>query len=364
MIQHFVPKVYLKNFAVQIREDYFIDVYDKNENRFFNTNIKNICSEKDLYTLDDQSIISKDKLVFEKFFSQSIEPMYQKCFNILTNDNICKINHQQRIELLLGIFQLYSRNPNLFKEIIDNDRLNITRLYEKAIKDEQRIILYRSTEFDLAQNTLGSIIQSIENQTLTFFKEKHVQGLSEIGTAHEDIIFHVSKIRDSSSFISGDNPMPFEDNLSQSIHPLLISKEFFLTLNPNYCIHLFHDKLKDPYTIIRSDIPNGSVATINEKVFKQSRRFITGTKRSIEEYFVMAKRMENLTESEAMDLMAEALQLGPHPTEPDYRGALPEVLAHFLSLYRKNGKLTIEQIYRLKRLMKRFSSEAIKKRLT
>lgn len=364
MIQHFVPKVYLKNFAVKIREEYFIDVYDKFENRFFNTNIKNICSEKDLYTLNDESNLSHDKLVIENLFSRLIEPMYQRCYELLTNDNLFQITPAQRIELLLGLFQLYSRNPNIFKRIIDRDILIVKSLFERAIQEGQEAITYRNTQFDLSFHTLDSITQSIENQTLTFFKEKHVHGLSQIGTAHEDIIIHVSKIRDDSSFISGDNPMPYVDGLFDSINPLLKSKEFYITLDSKYCVHLFHDKLKNPHTILRSAIPNVSVADINDKIFRQSRRFLVGAKLGIEEYFVMAKRIENIAESDAMALIEEVLRIGPHPTEPDYRGAMPEVLTYFLGLYKKNGELTHKQLYRLQKLSKRISSEAVKKRLT
>jgi len=76
MNQHYVQRSYLKNFAAQKRKGYFVDVYDTEKDRYFNTNIKNICSEIDLYTLDNDNSIGDDLLIIEKMYSNGFELLY------------------------------------------------------------------------------------------------------------------------------------------------------------------------------------------------------------------------------------------------------------------------------------------------
>ena len=48
-IQHYVPRLYLRSFATKNRDAYLIHVFDKIENRSFQTNITNIGAEKFFY---------------------------------------------------------------------------------------------------------------------------------------------------------------------------------------------------------------------------------------------------------------------------------------------------------------------------
>src|SRR6478752_10280578 len=116
MNQHYVPRVYLKNFAKAKGRDYYVNVYDKINDRYFETNIKNICSETNLYTLDENNRVAKHVLSVEKIYSDFIEPIYAKAYSILTNEEIFYISDLQRVEILVGLFQFYYRNPIIFRK--------------------------------------------------------------------------------------------------------------------------------------------------------------------------------------------------------------------------------------------------------
>lgn len=105
MNQHYVPKAYLKNFAKKQGRSYMIDVYDKKNNRFFKSNIKGICAEKDIYTLNSNSEIAKDKLAIENLYSRFIEPAYNDSYKILINPNVSEITQFQHCKILIGIIQ-------------------------------------------------------------------------------------------------------------------------------------------------------------------------------------------------------------------------------------------------------------------
>jgi hypothetical protein len=120
MNQHFAPRVYLKNFAIKRGSEYYVDVFDKTTKKIFNTNITNICAERHLYTLDEKTTIQKDIMVVEKMFARGFEPMYQRVYKILTNDTIVEISDLQRVEILLAIIQLYTRNPRILKLSVEH----------------------------------------------------------------------------------------------------------------------------------------------------------------------------------------------------------------------------------------------------
>lgn len=112
MNQHYVPRVYLKNFAEKRGKEFYINVLDTSSGEFIKPNIKGICAEKDFYTLnEDSKHTTADLKAIETIYSDFIEPMYQQAYEILTNDNIININFTDRANIIIGVMQLYSRNP-------------------------------------------------------------------------------------------------------------------------------------------------------------------------------------------------------------------------------------------------------------
>ncbi|GAA4022490.1 hypothetical protein GCM10022386_01740 [Flavobacterium cheonhonense] len=89
--------------------------FDKQTGKHIPTNINNICAETDLYTLDDNREINNDILAVEKIYANFVEPRYQKAYNLLTDDTVFRITDEQRIKIIIGILQLYMRNPRHLK---------------------------------------------------------------------------------------------------------------------------------------------------------------------------------------------------------------------------------------------------------
>lgn len=118
MNQHFVPRVYLKNFATKKREEYFIDVFDKIENRYFKANIKKLCAETDLYTLEKSETANKDILAVENLYANHIEPLYPRIYDILVNDEMFSVTDAERREIVLGVLHFHMRNPRVLKRAI------------------------------------------------------------------------------------------------------------------------------------------------------------------------------------------------------------------------------------------------------
>ena len=100
MNQHYVPQSYLNKFSEPNKKKSIISVYDKIEKRYFKTGSKAICSEINLYTLDEHNKLSKDILGIEKLYANEIEPLYLKSYELLTNPQVFDISDIQRCEII------------------------------------------------------------------------------------------------------------------------------------------------------------------------------------------------------------------------------------------------------------------------
>lgn len=344
MNQHYVPRVYLKNFATQKGKGFFVDVYDQKADRYFNTNINRICSEIDFYTLDETSPHGPDMLVVEKLYAQAFEPMYAKSYRFLSDNKISQITKLQRVEMLIGLFQLYMRNPNWIRRAMRFHKHEIFRLSAEAKRKGAKGITYLNEDFSFREWTEETIVQDISDKVTKTFKEQHLNGIGEIGTFHEHAIIEIAIIRDDdeSEFITSDNPFVMEDLIDKNNeHPLTKGKEFILPLNKKMSLRLYHDRTKSIFKIYRKYMPNGSVAMQNASIAKQSSRFLISGKAQLDRDRDFSKTFGDSTSLELkMDMLRQIVDKAV--VYPDSK-VLHETLKYYLSLYDKNGGLTEQE---------------------
>jgi len=71
---HYVPQVYLKRFCSEDKKLNKIYVYDKIQNKEYQSDISKIAVEKDFYRVSDK----EDEFYWEKFYSENIETKYNE----------------------------------------------------------------------------------------------------------------------------------------------------------------------------------------------------------------------------------------------------------------------------------------------
>lgn len=363
MNQHYVPRCYLKNFASKKRRDYFVEVYDKIEDRFFQANIKKVCSEIDIYTLREGNTITDDLLVIEKIYANGLEPLYLKAYDLLTNHNINFISQLQRIEILIAIFQLYIRNPLLLKRVLSFHEKEINSLWEEAHKRGNKGLTYQEEDFSFKDWTKDSIINFFVNKVTNEFKEKHVNGVGTIGDFHQHAIIEINIIDDESEFITSDNPLILEDSLFQNDHPLLKSKEFFVALNRKVALRLYHDNTKAINRIYRLIIPNASVEMVNKSIINQSSRFIMVSK---EKFDIHNKIAKDFLDNTSLELKIDMIRqiLTKFPADTPEKDASTQIMKEYLKRYETNGTLTSYEVYEMHLKLKKITSAFIQNRIT
>lgn len=340
MNQHYVPRVYLKNFAERRGSEYFVDVFNKETQSFFPTNIKKICAGKDFYTLDDNNAAANDSLAIEKLYAKGFEPMYDRVYKLLTNEKITTINDLERVEILLATFQLYMRNPRILNLSIQTHKTQIEQLINKAHLSGTKGITYLNEDFAFSEWNKESIVTHFSEKTTNHFKEQHIGGIRDMGTFHEWAKFEVTKAINDSFYFTSDNPMVVEDLINPDEHPLVKSNEFILTLDPTYSLRIFHDNKIGLNTIARTVSPMGNTGSRNHTIYMQAQRFIIGSKKNIESFFKINSFLEDTSLKPKIDAMRQIVEKFPVNTE---NVQMHTLFKEYLHKYDEKGSLTFDE---------------------
>lgn len=355
MNQHFVPRVYLKNFATKIKNGYFINTFDKIENRYFRPNIKNICSEIDFYTLPTDNSFTKDLLFIENFYAKSIEPTYSKVYNILTNNNIFEITNAQRIEIVLAVLHLHMRNPKVLKRALFRHSTEISKLCKESVEKGIKGITYLNEDFSFREWNNDSIVKYFFKNTTKEFKEKHLTITNSIVDFHKFAKIEVNITRGDAHFLTSDNPLALEDFITKQEEPFLKSTEFILPLNKHFIVKLYHDNTKEINVIRRGFIPNGNVNMINETIFNQSSRFVFGGKEDFDEYQKTREFLNTDSFELRIDAIKQILQLVSSKLNAHTQESY-DLLKNYYNKYKEQGFMSqVDE----QEMMQRFSALVI-----
>lgn len=206
---HFVPRVYLKNFASKKFNTYFINVCDKSRSEPFTASIRDIAMEKNYNTVNRL----EDKLYWEKYYSDGIELIMEKQFKkLLLNCNCCFANDgfsvlsaQDKLEFSkIIVIQLLrtKKSRNFQMEIAEDVFPGIVSNFKQQIKNI---------------NINNEILEKVENLTLTddLFKECTLSGINDPERinrisdiiANKTWIFYKNNNYKFNPFVTSDNPV-------------------------------------------------------------------------------------------------------------------------------------------------------------
>jgi hypothetical protein len=110
-LQHYVPRFYLKNFAFEKANNYWLFCFDKLESRSFRVNVKNVACEKFFYeSKEDEQKLEKDLSELEKSFSK----VYYK----LTNSrSLLSLNWEEK-RILASFISAQEVRTREFREML------------------------------------------------------------------------------------------------------------------------------------------------------------------------------------------------------------------------------------------------------
>lgn len=211
---HHVPQLYLKNFTYNSRGQLY--VYTKRNHDIFKANIKNICVERNFYTLD---VLADNKMIIEKFYATGIEPdmarviseIKDKIDNCLLRSGAYVLDNKTKEEMapIMAIQSLRGKNTRehqnkSFKEIFPVVIERTRKTFSNEVIDNylnNYVIDENTQKYVVASSSLDASI--ISNISKSLLQKKWV----------------IYKIVGDLDFVSSDNPIIVFNNKTSSSKP-------------------------------------------------------------------------------------------------------------------------------------------------
>lgn len=109
--QHYIPRSYLKYFATQKGDKYFVDVLMKSDQpKILTLSTKDICLEKNLYTFP--AVADSDRFAMEKFYAGQVDSVYPEVYSMLVDTAINGISMEDKRKILNTVLSMYFRTPH------------------------------------------------------------------------------------------------------------------------------------------------------------------------------------------------------------------------------------------------------------
>lgn len=221
---HFVPQVYLRKFAHTTKgKKHFVYVYDKVENKLYDTPVNNICAKNYLYSLN--SVDPQERESIENFYGNFLESAYNDFFRLVTNNSKVTISAKER-ELIVGtIISLHLRNFYWLKTFQDAWAYFVRSadLGTKAdVHDERGKVLYPFSTMDA-----DAIIENSKEDNKQTFIRVHLKKSIEWFQYHNNDLIMIDKI---GGLVTSDMPVIGLKKYDSLRVP--VNKDYIVTLIP------------------------------------------------------------------------------------------------------------------------------------
>jgi hypothetical protein len=290
--QHLVPRVYLKQFALNKRKDWFIDAYDVVEKKHITgLNINNICVKKDFYTF--KKLPDDHKRFLEHFYGNTVESDYPQIYQALVNPKHHKISDNFRFKIISYVISQYwrtSKLTNSFSKFWNKTMEHAYNLMETY--SPERVIQSGDQIINFENRTLEEYTIESDNANRELINADSYRRFRELTLRRINNGIAIYKVHPAHRLITSDNPVSTSENIydPSSFIRLPIDSHHILTLVPFENEVLFDNK-----TIARTNLDERAsyfqTTVFNHSQFGQSEKFVLGHKDHID-YVVEQK--ENL----------------------------------------------------------------------
>lgn len=287
MRQHYIPRLYLKNFSYKNKDTYHTFARKKGSTSVFKTNIENIAAENNFYTVDSLA----DTNEWEKFYANMVEPHFNacltriiaKCSNVLLVDEVKLLSDQDKQDLAVNMAiqimrgkvhrekskELYERiAPEVISEI-DTAKFNCTQKYLQDIISREDC--FKNTVYQAAVNP------------------KHILNIANALYNKNWILL---QINGKDGFITSDSPImainlksldvtPFKNGITSNDTGISfpIAHHILLMLYPH--THFGYFDKKDSFRIkLDPTTEENFIHTINRLQYKQCNKFVMAKEES------------------------------------------------------------------------------------
>ena len=306
--QHYVPRTYLKNFSSkQTGDEYFVkalSIETLQSDKIFEINIKNVCLERNLYTLPGET--PEQKMLLEKFYSDEIEQHYNKIYNLLTDPTKTNVTAEERELIISTVVTTFYRTTKWLNQHNDLMKRVYTQMFALCQQAGKDYFLFEGTKISIKDKSLDDLLKEhkVENRPGQVITQLEVAlKLIQIRTKSDNIF--ISKLSDEESeFITSDNPVVLQNIKGGHIAPFDPSNIMKLPLDKKHMLFLMPDADESARNLIVRHNVSGLFCKTeklisNTEQFQKADRFILGDDSSLNSYLQTKDLAERpLTEEE------------------------------------------------------------------
>jgi hypothetical protein len=290
--QHFIPRSYLNNFAKRDNDTFIIYGKKRGNDKILPLSTKDICVNKNLYTLPIQD--SNKKFQIEHFYANSIDNKFPKLYKTLKDKKIITLDLESKIMIISTALSLYFRTPK-FLDIQNHIYKKIEKEISRKIKSDT--ISFKMFNVPVSINkveALEIIKEKKENNRMKFLFEhlENYEKLVQSKITDNICVYHIS---DESEFITCDNPViirpnadPSDENFnyneyySQQINPFEPKNTIHLPIDRKTLLTILPSPDKKSYNLLqRLEVGITDVIIYNSEIEKYSDKWILGSEEGI-----------------------------------------------------------------------------------
>lgn len=286
--QHFIPKSYLKNFALKKDNAFLVEAKLKSDKKPKNEliSITDICVNKNLYTLPNRN--GDEKYALEDFYAREIDEVYPEVYNWLIDPKKTTITSDERGKIIMTTMSLFFRTP----KFLNYNQRTLNSVLEYAKKNFQNKngdikFKFKDIELDFNIKDIDEVTQNLKLQNKVEFLQGHLKDWHEFRMFKLFSAISVYKIYDNIDLITSDNPVIMHSIKGNTFNLFDPSNMISLPLDNKHYISIFpNTEAAMLDTIYRADRDLWFALTTNLQVEKNCEDWILGKPCSITAHFI------------------------------------------------------------------------------
>jgi hypothetical protein len=299
--QHYVPRTYLKHFSTERSGEYYINalpIADFNEKNINEISIANVCLQNDLYTLPGET--PEERMLIEKFYSDSCESHYDKIYQLLTDPNKTTLTDAERELIISTVVTMFYRTTKWITLHNDFSNRALEKVFSLCKQVGKDYFMFENKKISIANKTLEQMKKEnkVGNRPVQVVTQLKVAlKLIELRSIRDGI--YVTKLmEDDCEFVTSDNPVCIYNLDGGYVAPFDPENIMTLPLDNKHKLFLMPYSDADTKHILARHNVSGTMC-YNEKLtsnYEQSRnaeRFMLGAEAALKSYL----STKNISES-------------------------------------------------------------------